>query len=183
MLEVHPPHGKGEPPPPAANDPRMTAFTIFPNLAPYEAAKENGTVAYLPTARIRIYNRVAFQRELTATVREHWFDGLGALAAFNEHYIDSPGSLEMGGVSTAPDLAKLARAELVEYFAVVAALIKKTDLMVDRYRLFDRECQAILDGVRDEDALLRADCGGPDSGIEPGGSDAAMRYPAAPSAT
>jgi hypothetical protein len=148
--------GKGEPPPPPANDPRMTAFAIFPNLAPYEAAKENGTVAYLPTARIRIYNRVAFQRELTATVREHWFDGLAALAAFNERYTDSPGDLEMGGVSTAPDLAKLARTELVEYLAVVAALIKKTDLMVDRYRLFDRECQAILDGVRDEDALLRA---------------------------
>jgi hypothetical protein len=62
----------------------------------------------------------------------------------------------MGGVSTAPDLAKLSRAELVEYLSVVAALIKKTDLMVGRYLLFDFECQAILDGVADEDALLRA---------------------------
>ena len=111
--------GPSQPPP--ANDPRMASFTIFPNLAPYEAAKENGTVAYLPTARIRIYNRVAFQRELTATVREHWFDGLAALAAFNERYTDSAGNLEMGGVSTAPDLAKLSRAELVEYLSVVAA--------------------------------------------------------------
>jgi hypothetical protein len=148
--------GKEEPPPPPANDPRMASFTIFPNLAPYEAAKENGTVAYLPTARIRIYNRVAFQRELMATVREHWFDGFAALAAFNERYTDSTGTLEMGGVSTAPDLRKLSRAELVEYLSVVAALIKKTDLMVGRYRLFDVERQAILDGVRDEDALLRA---------------------------
>jgi len=148
--------GKEEPLPPPANDSRMASFTIFPNLAPYEAAKENGTVAYLPTARIRIYNRVAFQRELMATVREHWFDGFAALSAFNERYTDSTGSLEMGGVSTAPDLTKLSRTELVQYLSVVAALIKKTDLMVDRYRLFDRECQAILDGVRDEDALLRA---------------------------
>jgi hypothetical protein len=148
--------GKEEPLLPPANDPRMAAFTIFPTLAPYEAAKENGTVAYLPTARIRIYNRVAFQRELTATVRDHWFDGLDALAAFNERYADSTGNLEMGGVSTAPDLTQLTRPELVEYLGVVAALIKKTDLMVDRYRLFDRECQAILDGVPDEDALLRA---------------------------
>jgi hypothetical protein len=62
----------------------------------------------------------------------------------------------MGGVSTAPDLTKLSRAELVDYLSAGAAPIKKTDLMVDRYRLFDRECQAILDGVRDEDALLRA---------------------------
>lgn len=152
--------GKQDPQPPPANDPRMASFTIFPNLAPYEAAKENGTVAYLPTARIRIYNRVAFQRELTATVREHWFDGLAALAAFNERYTDSAGNLEMGGVSTAPDLAKLSRAELVEYLSIVAALIKKTDLMVNRYRLFDIECQAILDGVGDEDALLRVIAGG-----------------------
>ena len=148
--------GKEQPLPPPANDPRMASFTIFPTLAPYDAAKENGTVAYLPTARIRIYNRVAFQRELTATVREHWFDGLAALAAFNERYADSTGNLEMGGVSTAPDLTKLSRAELVEYLSVVAALIKKTDLMVGRYHLFDRECQAILDGIRDEDELLRA---------------------------
>jgi len=147
--------GKQDPLPPPANDPRMGSFTVFPNLAPYEAAKENGTVAYLPTARIRLYNRVAFQRELTATVREHWFDGLGTLAAFNERYTDSAGNLEMGGMSTAPDLTKLSRAELIEYLNVVAALIKKTDLMVDRYRLFDVECQAILDGVGDEDALLR----------------------------
>jgi len=98
---------KEEPLPPAANDPRMASFTIFPNLAPYEAAKENGTVAYLPTARIRIYNRVAFQRELFATVWEHWFEGLAALAAFNERYADSTGNLEMGEVSTAPDITKL----------------------------------------------------------------------------
>jgi hypothetical protein len=148
--------GKEGPLPPPANDPRMASFTIFPNLAPYEAAKENGTVAYLPTARIRIYNRVAFQRELMATVREHWFDGFAALAAFDERYTDSTGNLEMGGVTTAPELTKLSRAELVEYLSVVAALIKKTDLMVGRCRLFDLECQTILDGVRDEDAMLRA---------------------------
>jgi hypothetical protein len=148
--------GKEEPLPPPANDPRMASLTIFPTLAPYDAAKENGTVAYLPTARIRIYNRIAFQRELMATVRERWFDGLAALAAFNERYADSTGDLEIGGVSTAPDLTKLSRAELVEYLSVIAALMKKTDLMVDRYRFFDLECQAILDGARDEDALLKA---------------------------
>jgi hypothetical protein len=148
--------GNEEVPPPSANDPRMASFTIFPTLAPYDAAKENGTVAYLPTARIRIYNRVAFQRELMATVRERWFDGLAALAAFNERYADSTGSLETGGVSTAPDLSKLSRGELVEYLNVVAALIKKTDLIVDRYRFFDLQCQAVLDGARDEDALLKA---------------------------
>jgi hypothetical protein len=148
--------GKDGPMPPPANDPRMVTFPVFPNLAPYDAAKENGTVAYLPIARIRIYNRVAFQRELAATVREHWFGGLAALAAFNERYTDSTGSLEMSSVSTAPDLMKLSRPELVEYLNIVAALIKNTDLLAARFRLFDRECRAILDGIKDEDALLRA---------------------------
>jgi hypothetical protein len=148
--------GKEGPTPPPANDPRMVTFPVFPNLAPYDAAKENGTVAYLPIARLRIYNRVAYQRELAATVREHWFGGLAALAAFNERYTDSSGNLEMSSVSTAPDLTKLSRTELVEYLDIVAALIKNTDLLTARVRLFDRECRAILDGVRDEDALLRA---------------------------
>lgn len=54
---------------PAANDERMAAFPTFPSLAPYEAAKENGTFALLPGNRIRIYNRVALARELAWTVR------------------------------------------------------------------------------------------------------------------
>ncbi len=147
--------GKEGPVPPPADDPRMVTFPVFPNLAPYDAAKENGTVAYLPIARIRIYNRVAFQRELAATVREHWFGGLATLAAFNERYTDSAGNLEMNSVNIAPDLMKLSRAELVEYLGIVAALIKTTDLLTARFRLFDRECRAILGGVKDEDALLR----------------------------
>jgi hypothetical protein len=153
--------GKQEPTPPPATDPRVATFLVFPNLAPYDAAKENGSVAYLPTARIRIYNRVAYQRELTATVRERWFDGLAALSAFNERYTDSTGDPEMGGPTTSPDLMKLSRAELDEYLSIVAALIKRTDLIADRYKLFDQECQAILDGVRDEDALIRAIALGP----------------------
>lgn len=148
--------GKQEPAAPPATDPRMSTFPRFPNLAPYDAAKENGSVAYLPIARIRLFNRVAFQRELAATARDHWADGLAAISAFNERYTDSTGNLEMGGVVAAPDITKLSRAELTEYLSVVAALIKKTDLLAARFRLFDRECQAILNGVRDEDALVRA---------------------------
>ena len=125
-------------------------------MAPYDATKDNGSVAYLPTARIRIFNRIALQRELIAAVREHWFDGLAALSEFDERYADFIGSIEIRGVATAPDLAKLSRVELTEYLNVVAALIKKTDLLADRSRLFDSECQAVLDGVQDEDALLRA---------------------------
>jgi hypothetical protein len=148
--------GRQQPAAPSASDSRMATLGTFPSLAPYEAAKENGNVAYLPIARIRIYNRVAYQRELAAAVRDHWFGGLAVLAAFNERYSDSSGNLEMGGVSTAPDLGRLSRSELAEYLSIVAALIKETDLMTARLHLFDRECRAILDGIPDEEALLRA---------------------------
>jgi hypothetical protein len=141
---------------PPASDPRTATFPRFPSLAPYDAAKENGSVAYLSTALIRIYNRVAFQKDLAATVRDHWFDGLAALSAFNERYTDSSGNMEMGSATIAPDLAKLSRPELFEYLSVVAALIKKTDLLAARFRLFDLECKEILNGIKDEDELVKA---------------------------
>jgi len=146
---------KAAPSMPAATDPRMATFPVFPSMAPYDAAKANGSIAFLPTMRIRLYNRAAFARELAATVRDHWFEGLAALGAFHERYADSTGSLEMAEVSAAPDIARLTPPELNEYLALVAALIKKTDLYVARLQLFDRECQAILDGVRDEEELIR----------------------------
>ena len=61
----------------------------------------------------------------------------------------------MGAVSPAPDLTKLARPELTEYIGIVAALIKQTDLETARIRLFDKESRAILDGVQDEETLLK----------------------------
>jgi hypothetical protein len=148
-------NGKQEPPMPPANDPLMTIIPTFPTLAPYDAAKENGTVAYLPVAGIRLYNRVAFQRELAAIVQQHWFERAAAFAAFNERYTDSTGNLEMGGTSIAPDLTNLSHAELTEYLSVVAALIKYTDLLSARFGLFDSECRAILAGVPDEEAMIR----------------------------
>jgi hypothetical protein len=61
----------------------------------------------------------------------------------------------MAEVSAAPDISRLTPPELTEYLTLIAALIKKTDLYSARLQLFDRECQAILDGVRDEDELVR----------------------------
>jgi hypothetical protein len=148
--------GKKEFAAPSPNDVRMAIFPRFPNLAPYDAAKENGSIAYLPVARIRLFNRVAFQRELAATVRDHLFDGLAAFSAFSERYVDSSGVPEMNSAVTTPDLAKLSVPELNEYLAIVAALIKKTDLFSARIHLFDLECRAILNGVRDEDELVKA---------------------------
>jgi len=147
--------GRVAPAGPPSADVRMATFPVFPSMAPYDAARANGSIAFLPTTRIRLYNRAAFARELAATVRDHWFEGLAALGAFHERYVDSAGSLEMAEVSAAPDISRLTPPELTEYLTLIAALIKKTDLYSARLQLFDRECQAILDGVRDEDELVR----------------------------
>jgi hypothetical protein len=147
-------HGQPTVAAPAANDERMAAFPTFPSLAPYEAAKENGTVALLPGSRIRIYNRVALARELAWAVRDHWFERLSALDAFNERFVNSSGNLSMGQVVLAPDLVLLTAADLAEYLTIVSALIKNTELLFARLYLVDKECRAILDGVRDEDDLL-----------------------------
>jgi hypothetical protein len=147
--------GKSQAVTPASADARMATFPIFPSMAPYDAAKANGAIVFLPTERIRIYNRVALTRELTVTVRDSLFDGLRALGEFHERYVDSAGSLEMGEVVAGPDLARLSRSELTEYLSLIAALIKKTDLFTARLRLFDRECHVILGGVRSEDELVR----------------------------
>lgn len=48
---------------PDRNDPRMRAFTSTPSLAPYDAAMQTGVLALLPSNEIRLYNRVARQRE------------------------------------------------------------------------------------------------------------------------
>lgn len=147
--------GESAPAQPAVDDPRMASFPRFPNLAPYEAAREKGTVALLSTDRIRLYNRVAFQRELAAAARDQWLNGLADISAFQERYVDSTGSLALGEVVIAPRLEMLSAAELSEYLTIVAALIKKTDLLTARFHLFDLECRAILNGVSNEDELVK----------------------------
>jgi len=141
---------------PPVNDSRMATFPAFPSLAPYDAAKENGTIALLSSDRLRIYNRIAFQREIMSSVRERLFDSLASLEAFQERFVDSPGSLEMGDIATAPNIATLSPVELIEYRTIVASATKMTDLFVARLHLFDLEIQAVLGGIRDEDELLDA---------------------------
>jgi hypothetical protein len=56
--------------------------------------------------------------------------------------------------NTPPNRARAEIAELPEYLTIISALIKPTDPLADRYSLFDVECRAVLEGVRDEEALL-----------------------------
>jgi hypothetical protein len=135
---------------------RLTAFVILPGLAPYDAAKANGTVAWLSVNRIRIYNRVAFARELESAVRDRWFLGLAALEEFQEQFVDSTGTLDVGGFVRAPDIAKLTAAQLAEYLKIVSALIKRSDALAHRLSLLDFEFKEVLDGVPSEEDLVRA---------------------------
>jgi hypothetical protein len=146
--------GQSSPAAPAADDARMAILIIYPSLAPYEAAKENGTVALLPTDRLRLYSRISYARDLTAASRDRWYVGLTALAAFRERYVDSAGSLGIGEVANSPELGKLSPTDLAEYVRLVSDSIKETDLVGARLKIFDIECQAILGGARNEFDLI-----------------------------
>jgi hypothetical protein len=146
--------GQSTPATPAADDPRMAILIIYPSLAPYEAAKENGTVALLPTDQLRLYSRIFYARDLTGASRDRWYVGLTALASFRERYVDSAGSLGIGEISKSPELGSLPSTELAEYAQLVSASIKETDLVVARLKIFDIECRAILGGARNEFDLI-----------------------------
>jgi hypothetical protein len=146
--------GQSSPAAPAPDDPRMAILIIYPSLAPYEAAKENGTVALLPTDRLRLYSRISYARDLTGASRDRWYVGLTALASFRERYEDSAGSLGIGEIAKSPELGSLPSTELAEYARIVSASIKETDLVVARLKIFDIECRAILGGARNEFDLI-----------------------------
>jgi hypothetical protein len=142
-------HGQSGPAAPAVDDPRSGILIQFPSLAPYEAAKENGTVALLSNQRIRLYNRVALQRDLMRSLYERWFEDLAAIDAFRKRFDYSFDSNIRGGI----DLAALSPAELTEYQALIGTLMSRVDWMIKRLRIFAAEGRAILDGARDENEL------------------------------
>jgi hypothetical protein len=156
-------HGQSLPAVPDPKAERAGILIRFPSLAPYEPAKENGTIALLSSERIRLYNRIALQRDLLLKVCEHWFEDLAAVDAFRKryHYADSVGLI--GGV----DLAALSPAELSEYQALIGTLMSRVDWILRRLRLLALLSQTILDGARDETDLMKAvqavpgDPGGP----------------------
>jgi hypothetical protein len=124
-------------------------------MAPYDSAKENGTVGLLPVERIRIYNRLYFQRQLLVTVLQNWQAATTALAEFSERFEDFPDSADLGTQLVLPELDALRPVDLEEYLRLVATLIKRTDLTSSRIAFFDAECRAVLDGVKDEASLIQ----------------------------
>jgi len=145
-------HGQTAAALPAVNDPRAAVTLGLPSLAPYEAAKDNGTVALLSSQRIRLYNRIAFQREMLKTVYANWFEDLAAIGAFRRRFDYSVSDSGPSGVQV--DIGVLSPVELTEYQALLGRLINRIEWMDMRLRVFGAQCRAILDGVRDERELF-----------------------------
>src|SRR5579859_2536736 len=140
---------------PAVDDPRWAGTLGLPGLAPYEAAKDNGTIALLSSERIRLYNRLAFQREMLKSLYANWFEDLAATNAFRRRFDYS--ASDSGPSSVQVDIGVLSPVELTEYQALLGRLISRIDWMNLRLRVFGTQCQAILDGVRDErEMFIRA---------------------------
>ncbi|HEY4750500.1 MAG TPA: hypothetical protein VIH60_08940 [Steroidobacteraceae bacterium] len=158
-------HGQSLPAAPTGNNPGV--LIRLPSLAPYEAAKENGTVALLSSQRIRLYNRLALQRDLLRGVYDHWFEDLAAMDAFVKRFDYSAGSTLRGNF----DLAALSPAELTEYQALIATTRSRVEWMIRRMHLMAVEGRAILDGARDESDLAKAVFASPeaDSGASSAG--------------
>jgi hypothetical protein len=132
-----------------------TQIIVTPSIAPYESAKENGTVALLPVERIRIYNRLYFQRQLLVTVLQNWQATTTAIAEFSERFKDFTDSADLGAPLVLPELDTLRPVDLEEYLRLVATSIKQTDLVRSRITFLDAEFQAVLEGVKDEATLMQ----------------------------
>jgi hypothetical protein len=139
---------------PAPDSTKLGGFTVFPNLAPFDVAKQNGTAGVLPTERLRIYNRVAFALDLLAATRHETYHALDALGAFDERYVDSRGSIEAGEHVPGPGLDGLTVPELLEYRALAATSAKAYDTLTERIRLVDFEFREVLGGIPSETALI-----------------------------
>ena len=143
-------------PQPPVSDARSTSFVRYPNLAPYEIAKQNGTVGLLPTMRLRQYARIALARDYLLTDRVSFTAAIEELEAFQKRYVDYRGTITMGAQSTAPELDSLSPAELTEYRTILGRVIAQTDLLYGRLDLVDQEIKALLAGARTEEELLDA---------------------------
>jgi hypothetical protein len=143
--------------PPSATDPRMAFYLKTPGLAPYEAAKQDGTVVVLANDRLRLYARLAIAHDYLVASIAQFETGINSLQAFAQRFRDSHGLLQFRDIVPMPDLEALSPAELVEYQALIAVMAKETDAQQAYLRQFGDECRAIVAGVSDEDELfLRA---------------------------
>lgn len=126
---------------------------VMPGMAPYEAAKKNGTLALLPVQQIRMYGHIYFFRQVVMDALTQWRSATTDLAEFTERFNDYPDDAQIGGAVLLPDMTTLRPTDLDEYLRLVATLIKRTDMARSFLAYFSSDCQAILGGANDDVAL------------------------------
>ncbi len=146
--------GRPVPAAPAADDVRSVLILTLPGLAPYAAAKENGTVALLSSEQIRIYDRVDSQLGFLLNAVGGFNEAMARVNAFNDRFDPAIDGFVFVQIGRVPDLARLSPAEVVEYQALIGTLINSTDQLTSRVGLFAIECRAILEGVRDDNEFI-----------------------------
>jgi hypothetical protein len=141
---------------PSPDDPRAVAGAFYlPSIAPYEAARESGTVALLTSERIRIFYRLALQYSSLQTDRSYWDQMLVAANSIRSRFSDSKAKYRSIIVPD-KDMSTLSDIELMEYQTAVGNLIEATDMLFVRFRRFDAECRAFLDANVTEKTLIEA---------------------------
>jgi hypothetical protein len=141
-------------PQPPLQDPRSRSFLIIPSLAPYEIAKQDGTIGLLPNLRQRQYARISLVRDFMLANRTSLDEAAMELEAFQKRYVESRGFSIMGAITTTPRLDSLSATELTEYRVLVARLISIIDVITGRLDLMDLEIRRLLLGARTEEELM-----------------------------
>jgi hypothetical protein len=146
--------GEGVSLPASMTEPRRRFLLKVPSMAAWEAAKDNATIAVLPSEKIRIYNRIDFHHRYILGKANTLADSIFAWQSFEERFGDSSATLEVGDKIAPPDLAAMGPADLAEYEKLLAQVIKAVDNVTARLVFFDRENRVVLEGVHSEQEMM-----------------------------
>jgi hypothetical protein len=131
-------------------------YVTLPTLGPFEAAEADGTLALLSNDRITLYKRIAFQHDLSANDLENYRQSIRALRAFRKRQDPSPAyDARLLFMTPAADINRLTLPEQREYLSLIATALEAIDQLVVRMKRLDLQCDAVLNGARDETDLVR----------------------------
>ncbi len=145
--------GRPAPPAPAEFDPRNFTYFPPPSLGAYEAAKANGTVAFLSFDTIRLYDRIGMTMGVVHADLQRYLGAMIAFRAFSERFDSAT-----GGPHRLPqvNIAQLSAEQLVEYQVLIGNMLAVTDGFQTRMRIVELSSRTILDGAQTEDELRAA---------------------------
>jgi hypothetical protein len=122
---------------------------ILPSDAVWTTARESELVVLLPRAEAELYARHALQHEFLTDSVNAWLGNTTELTAYEDRFDDA-------GLSSTPDLSRMSVSQLDEYSALLTKDLAFRDRLANRMSLFDAQTQAILNGAKSEEDLLRA---------------------------